>query len=312
MDTIDTQLRGGAHAAAERIARAAADAWYRCHGPHQTEAMIGTVAALALDASTLERPDAAYRARIAGACRADVGGWLAQFWAAAWIVRPDLISVAEPLYRWLEGSTPKALLRAATETAEAAIGVGVLQFGSLMRHDADLLGFLVQEVHSRQARSAGGVFHSPPEIGSLMARVILDDGGAVATRLAVDLFGQDTPAPGSSFADECAGTGELIRAAAERLRERGADPASMVWFLNDRDEVAAGCAAVGAMLWDLGPRVTVGRADILTTPDWPRAAARDADAARAHRDELARHARGFASLLRLVTAPGGELAEAAH
>ena len=285
MDNPPRAERGGAYAAAETIARAAAGAWYRSHGPHHAEAMIGTVAALALDASAAPRPGPEYREHVAVSCSVDVGAWLSTVWAAAWIVRPDLISVAAPLYRWLEGSPAPEVLAAAADTAQAAIDAGVLQFGARMRHDADLLDFLVQEVHSHQAQKAGGVYHSPPEIGALMARLALDG---------------DLPQPGSRFADECAGTGELVRATAALLRELQIDPASMQWFLNDRDPVAAACAAVGAMLWDLGPRVTIGCADILAQPDWPRVAAREAAAARAHRDSLVALARGFVPLVRLV------------
>lgn len=287
MDSTQTG-RGGAYAAAENIAEAAADAWYRSYGPHNTEAMIGTIAALALDAAVAEKPGSAYRERIRAACRTDAGGWLARFWAAAWIVRPDLVSVAAPLYQWLEGDTRVAVLEAAAAAADAAIAAGVLEFGARMRHDADVLGLMVQQVHSRSAARATGTFHSPPEIGALMTRMIT--GGRQIM-------------PGHAFADECAGTGEMARAAAERLREQGADPAGQRWFLNDRDPVAAACAAVNAWLWDLGPHVTIGRADILLDPHWPLAAALDAAEARAHRDHLIEHARSVAQMILLLRGP---------
>jgi len=83
--------------------------------------------------------------------------------------------------------------------------------------------------------------------------------------------------------DDCAGTGAFLRAAAQVLRERGIDPQAMHWYAVDIDPVAVAALAVNAALWELGPHVVLGRADILTEPEWPaRAHAEQARALRLH------------------------------
>ena len=83
--------------------------------------------------------------------------------------------------------------------------------------------------------------------------------------------------PGQSILDECAGTGSLLRAAAQVLRENDADPRTVHWYAADADPVAVAALAVNAHLWDLGPHVVLTRADILREPDWPGRAAQGAD-----------------------------------
>jgi hypothetical protein len=80
------------------------------------------------------------------------------------------------------------------------------------------------------------------------------------------------PEPADQISDEVAGTGGMLRAAAQDLRQRGKDPHKVWWFANDIDPVAVAALAVNAHLWDLGPNVVLGCVDVLAEPDWTREA----------------------------------------
>ncbi|GDY49387.1 hypothetical protein SVIO_000100 [Streptomyces violaceusniger] len=52
---------------------------------------------------------------------------------------------------------------------------------------------------------------------------------------------EDEPRPEQWFDDPAAGTGGLLRATAQRLRETGRDPGDFGWALNDVDPIASAC-----------------------------------------------------------------------
>jgi hypothetical protein len=85
--------------------------------------------------------------------------------------------------------------------------------------------------------------------------------------------------PGQSICDPCAGTGGLLRAAAQNLRARGIDPRSMRWYAADIDPVVVAGLAVYMHLWDLGPQIVVGCADVLVEGDWEARATAEQDTA---------------------------------
>ena len=60
----------------------------------------------------------------------------------------------------------------------------------------------------------------------------------------------------------------MLRAAAEQLRKAGEDPHDFWWYGCDIDPVVVAALAVNAHVWDLGPRVLIGCANVLTEPDW--------------------------------------------
>ncbi|MFD8993457.1 N-6 DNA methylase [Streptomyces abikoensis] len=94
------------------------------------------------------------------------------------------------------------------------------------------------------------------------------------------------PRPGEHVHEPACGSGGLLRAAAQGMRERGLDPASVHWSGVDIDQIAAACTAVNAIVWGLGPRVTVACADILARPDAVEQAAEEARTVIEHRDQL--------------------------
>lgn len=51
----------------------------------------------------------------------------------------------------------------------------------------------------------------------------------------------------------------MVRVAAATLRPQGKDPADYQWWMNDIDEIRVACCVVNAVLFRLGPNVTVSR-----------------------------------------------------
>ncbi|MEV6840265.1 hypothetical protein AB0N17_38205 [Streptomyces sp. NPDC051133] len=64
----------------------------------------------------------------------------------------------------------------------------------------------------------------------------------------------------------------------------------------DIDQIAASCAAVNSIIWQLGPRVTVACADTLANPNAVEDAMKEARAVFDHRDEVLGKARIIAAL----------------
>ena len=277
-----TETQSAAHRPGEdraaAITQAAQAAWFRSIGPRQHEALVGTVAALALHAAcAAETADAGAIARLDAD---EFNRWINEMWGAAWWARPDLVAFAAPVIEWAESASP-AVRTASLAAARAAIDAGILPFMRRYRYEVDLLGFLVQDVHTQAAKKSGGVFHTPSD-GAALAEAVLGAEAGYERR---------------DFAEEFCGTGELARAAAESMRAHGIDPARVHWYLNDVDPTAAACAAVNAWIWGLGPRVLVGTNDILADPVWVPTAAATRRSAIQHRDELASFAAHAAGLL---------------
>jgi len=268
---------------AAAITQAAQAAWYRSIGPRQQEALVGTVAALALHAAcAAETPDAAAIARLDAD---EFNRWINEMWGSAWWARPDLVAFAAPVIEWAESASPAART-ASLAAARGAIDAGIFPFMRRHRYEVDLLGFLVQDVHTQTAKKSGGVFHTPSDVAALAESVL----------------GAEVGYERRDFAEEFCGTGELARAAAESMRAHGIDPARVRWYLNDVDATAAACAAVNAWIWGLGPLVLVGTNDILADPVWVPTAAATRRGAIRHRNELASFATRAAGLLRATRA----------
>ena len=93
-----------------------------------------------------------------------------------------------------------------------------------------------------------------------------------------------------SIAEPAAGTGGMVRAAAQHIRGAGMDPAEFVWVVNDISALVVAALAVNCHVWGLGPNVVIGAADSLAEPDWPARAWETQCGAVARRDELMHHA----------------------
>jgi hypothetical protein len=238
-------------ARAAKIAEAAARAWWNAQGGSKDEIPLGVVAALAL--ITQADPAGPNPAKlILGADRDEIAGLLRHIWTMFAIIRPELSIRTGPFAAWLDAPTA-AQLNGAHATAHAVVTAGQLDLtgGRDLACEVDLLGYAYQELRNPKAKRAHGEVYTPSESASIMARVIL-----VGAQ------------PGESICDPCAGTGGLLRAAAQDLRARGVDPRSMHWYAADIDPVVVSGLAVNMHLWDLGPHVVVGCADILAEGDW--------------------------------------------
>ncbi len=278
---------------ARRVAERAAEAWYGHHVSDDDQAAVGVVAALALlgKATMSVRADGhltTAKALAAGLVKLsdeEITHILATTWAEFWMLRPDLARHTMPLHEWLEDEPRKPpMVKATAMVARAAARAGLFELTAFDRlHDADLIGATYMEMKPTKARQARGEFYTPPDVCSLMARFTLGD-----TELK----------PGMKIGEPSAGTGGMIRAAAEVIRQRGMDPADFWWIANDVSHVSVAGLAVNLFLWDVGPRTIIGVADTLLDPAWYEREWEKSRGAIAHRDDLLSTARMLAAFRR--------------
>ncbi|MCM3883155.1 N-6 DNA methylase [Frankia sp. R82] len=239
------------------LADAVARAWHSTRNSASPEIALSTVAALALVAPPIGQISAT-AVLIAGLDTDQFREFLRRYWTIFVRARPDLLPAAWPLVApWL-GDNPAddATVDAARRVARVALDAGQLHLtGTLRRRDADVFGPLLVELRADGARLAAGQFYTPGPLADTLATVLLTN----------------EIAPGQSVIDPALGTGGLFRAAAQALRARGLDPAGVLWVGGDIDAVAVACAAVNAVLWELGPQVVLGVGDTLAE-SWQTAA----------------------------------------
>ncbi|MET9629059.1 N-6 DNA methylase [Lentzea sp. NPDC006480] len=137
-------------------------------------------------------------------------------------------------------------------------------------------------LRSRTAKSARGQFYTPACVAEAMARMV------------------GVPNEGERVLEPTAGTGALLRAAAEAMRQLDRDPSTVEWWAVDVDELAVACLAVNAVLWDLGNKVVLGVGNGLTDEWMPRALGERREAL-----ELASAVRNVADLFRITERPAG-------
>ena len=231
-----------AESRARRVAERVAEAWYSHQGTSNTDIAVGAVAALALT----DRADPAGvdpAKALLGAGDEEIVQMLSEIWSMFWITRPELGRLVGPFASWLHDDPPHAsYVKSAAHVARAAAKAGLLDLahnGSLL--DTDVIALTYLNMRSDSARQARGEFYTPPNVCKMMAAMILG--------------GKDDLKPGMSIAEPAAGTGGMLRAAAEHIREQGMNPADFWWVANDISPVAMAGLAVNACLWDLGPRV---------------------------------------------------------
>lgn len=68
-------------------------------------------------------------------------------------------------------------------------------------------------------------------------------------------------------AEPMMGTGGMLRAVGEVMREQGRDPRTVQWVGCDIDELAVACATVNRMIWNLGADIAFHAGNTLT-PGW--------------------------------------------
>jgi hypothetical protein len=238
---------------AVKVAEAATDVWWR-HGRAGTDsAAIGVIAALALLAQADPNgPDP--RRLILGATDGEIADLLAEVWITFTITRPELALRCGPFAAWLDEQPRQADLTAtAAAVARGALNAGVLDLtlDPEVSAGVDVLGAAYQAMRPSSAKRAHGEFYTPPELALMIAQMMIAD-----------------IQPGQSICEPAAGTGGMLRAAAQVMRERGLDPAAYRWYAADISPAVVAGLAVNAHLWRLGPNVVIGCADTLAERDW--------------------------------------------
>jgi hypothetical protein len=251
----------GAHDQAWRIAAAVAQAWHTAFASDRPEIPLSVVAALALRTPDTTDERTWITSRLLGADDDGLLGFLRATWTLYATVRPDLAHRIVPLAApWYTDPLPGPdLMRAVRRVVQVALGAGLHELLDAARFDVDLLGPLLSTLRTPKARAARGQEYTPDDVADLLVRL----GGV--------------PEPGQSICEPTAGTGGLLRAVAQAIRDTGGDPHTRHWVAVDLDELAVAALAVNTVIWDLGPHVLIAHGDALTD-DWqPRAVGQRAE-----------------------------------
>jgi len=121
--------------------------------------------------------------------------------------------------------------QAAKQVADAAVRAGQLHLtGTGRRADTDLFGALLTALRSRTDRTSRGQFYTPADVSILLAGML----GA--------------PQAGQAVHEPAAGTGGMLCALAQAMREAGRDSAEVDWIAVDTDPLAIACLAVNTVL----------------------------------------------------------------
>jgi hypothetical protein len=155
-------------------------------------------------------------------------------WRSITRARPETIHLLYPLIAWIFDDTETNVHPHAHAVAQAALRAGQPDLtGTDRRFDTDLLGNVLMVLRPKSALQARGQFYTPADISKLVAQMV-----------GVDGFGD--------VLEPMMGTGGMLRAAAEVMREQGRDPRSVRWVGCDIDEIAVACSTVNSMIWGLG------------------------------------------------------------
>lgn len=239
-----------------KLAEIVSYAWYSHHGGGRMDIPIGVIGALMLLLPGGSAEQKQIQDEWAKMSHHDFRKVFEHLWSRAWAREPYLTTVARPIWSWTDddrGLSEQEFI-AARQVAKAAINHGLWRITAYedpyLRSQEDVLSYVVTELRSRGTRRSLGEFHTPPDVSDLMAAITLGD--------CVDI------PPGNAFDDCAAGTGGLLRSAAQWLREHGRDPATMRWSMTEIDGISAACCAVNSLVWDLGPNVLIWHGDTLT------------------------------------------------
>ncbi|MGW0731690.1 N-6 DNA methylase [Streptomyces sp. NPDC002851] len=270
-----------------------AERWHNRHGGTAIEVPIGVVAALALiRQKDLDGPD--LKEQILAQDGPQLIAMLREIWSMHWLHRPDLIDRARILHEWLNDDVDEYRVSAVQAVAEIALRRGLFDLTAhadpFLRAATDVLSAAMTCLRSHGARQGLGEFHTPAPVADAMADMVV--AGQV---MEIPLLA-DEPKRGEHIHDPAAGSGGLLRAAAQHLREHDLDPADFQWSMVDIDQIAAACGAVNAIIWALGPKVTVACDDSLANPNAVTDAMKQARAVFEHRDELLGKARLVAAI----------------
>ncbi|MEU1812981.1 N-6 DNA methylase [Micromonospora aurantiaca (nom. illeg.)] len=253
---------------ARAIVETVSAAWWNQYGTKALEVPLSVVGALMLRRFPEPGEPDVYSQIAALPPGAPLVHVLRWHWKEFVELRPDLINPVWPLISWLypgfgderRGRDAMAVLPDDTEVTaaraiiEAALRAGQLELtGTEARFEVDLLGLLLQELRARRDQQARGQFLTPVSVADMMARMLISSNG--------------TPDAGESWCEPAMGTGGMLRAAAQAMREEGKDPTQVQWWGVDLDPLAVACAAVNAVSWNLGPQIFFGVGNALL-PGW--------------------------------------------
>ncbi|MFI1735246.1 N-6 DNA methylase [Streptomyces acidicola] len=234
------------HRLAGEVAENVIAAWFSHCGGNRMDIPLGTVAAL----SFLREP--LISDWLLTLEPAQLLPLLREIWGVQWMARPDLIEVARPLHDWVEEDPDEYQLRAVQAVIHTAIYNGLFdltaQDDPYERSEADVLSPLLTGLRHKADKKWRGEYHTPPCVSDVMARVLVDS---------------NRREPGMSVREPAIGSGGMFRSVAQQLRELNLDPHDFSWFGNDIDPLATACAAVNAIVWDLGPKVAIWCGDSL-------------------------------------------------
>ncbi|MEU7640977.1 N-6 DNA methylase [Streptomyces sp. NPDC039016] len=241
---------------AQKIAENVMDAWYQSFGGSSIDIPIGTVAALTL----LRQPEGVGTGLadwILNLHPHELPQFFKEIYLGHWISRPDLINRALRLHDWAWNPNPDTQqLRAVHAVTNKAINTGLLDLTGhedpYMRAESDVLSPLLTGLRHKSDKKWRGEYHTPACVSDLMANMTLD---------------KDFVQPGMSFHEPAIGSGGMFRSTAQRLRDLGHSTHDFHWYGNEIDSLSAGCAAINAIIWDLGPRCLIGCADSLHPDD---------------------------------------------
>ncbi|WP_150236388.1 N-6 DNA methylase [Nocardiopsis quinghaiensis] len=258
---------------AHAIADAVDTAWHRAHGYGHLEVPLSVVAAFAFLAPPPHEREAV-TVWAAGLGRDEMRRFVRTQWTAFLNARPDLANPIAPFALVWHGDRQLSdqALRGAHDVARSAVRTGLFDLtgDADIRRSVDLFGVLLTVMKGRNVQSAQGAFYTPGHIADLLSS-------------------QSLPSGTDSVFEPTVGTGGMFRAAARTMRERGEDPACATWVGIDVDPLAIACAAVNAVLWELGSGVVLGVGDSLSEDAVIRALAqRDETVRTAHHVRIMR------------------------
>ncbi len=244
------------HEHARKIAENVIDTWYQNHGGSSIDIPLGTVAALAL----LRQPPETGNGLadwILGRHPHELPQLFKEIYLGHWIKRPDLINRALRLHDWAWNPDPDPQqLRAVHAVTHRALNQGLLDLTGhhepYLRAEADVLSPLLTGLRHKSDKKWRGEYHTPAGVTDLLANMLVD---------------KDFAQPGLRIREPAVGSGTMFRSVAQRLRDLGLNPHDYTWYGNDIDALAAACAAVNTIIWDLGPNAFIGCADSLALED---------------------------------------------
>jgi hypothetical protein len=239
-----------------KIAVKVTEVWHKGGGPDWPEVPLGVVATLAV-ASLNAEPMAGFAEWVQARSPAEFFALARLVWRGVLLRQPDVVRMAAPMLGWL-GDEDEKFADRVKRTADAALAAGQVELTTGdRRFDADLLGPVLGALRSPTAAQVNAQMYTPGDIACALTSVMLGD-----------------LRPGQAFCDDTVGTGGLFRAAAQVIRGRGLNPATMTWYGADIDELAVAAAAVNSLIWQLGPNVVLYVGDPLADADWSATADR--------------------------------------